>query len=325
MMPSAFTMRPYAGEEDIAQIVDLLQACEEVDQLDQHISPEDMRHMLAHPDIDPARDLALWCDAEHDLVGYAHLSLPAEPGEHGAVDAHISFSVHPSARSAGLEAAMLAWAETHARAVGQERGTAVHLVSGIRDSERERRHLLEQQGFAVARSFLRMVRSLREPVPEPQLPPGFTLRAVSSDDPPEHWVNMFNETFIDHWNHHPLTVEQLLHYNSEPTYRSDLDLIAVAPDGTFAAFCMAVIDPQENARTGRSEGWINVLGTRRGYRKIGLGRAMLFAGMQKLEAERIDTVLLGVDTQNPSGALRLYESVGFTRKFASSVYSKALA
>jgi mycothiol synthase len=318
-------MRPYADEADIAQIVDLLRACEEVDQLDQHTSQEDMRHMLAHPDIDPARDLALWHDAAHDLVGYAHLGISKELDEHGALDAHISFSVHPEVRGVGLEEAMLAWAETQARAAGQARGTAVHLSSGTRDIEHERRHLLERRGFTVARSFLRLVRSLREPVPEPQLPAGFTLRAMCSDDPPEHWVAMFNESFIDHWNHQPMTVEQLVYYNSEPTYRSDLDLIAVAPGGTFAAFCVCFIDPQENERTGRSEGWIGVLGTRRGYRKIGLGRAMLWAGMQKLKAEGMDTVLLGVDAQNPSGALRLYEAAGFRRKFASSVYSKALA
>ncbi|MGL5063733.1 MAG: GNAT family N-acetyltransferase, partial [Microcoleus sp.] len=74
----------------------------------------------------------------------------------------------------------------------------------------------------------------------------------------------------------------------------------------------------ENDRTGRNEGWIGVLGTRRGFRKLGLGRAMLLAGLQRLKAAGVDTAILGVDAENPSGALRLYESTGF-RKIRNSI------
>ncbi|NES22531.1 MAG: GNAT family N-acetyltransferase [Symploca sp. SIO3E6] len=68
-----------------------------------------------------------------------------------------------------------------------------------------------------------------------------------------------------------------------------------------------------NERTVSNEGWIDALGTRRGFRKRGLGRAMLLAGMQRLQAAGVDTVRLGVDSENPSGALRLYKSVGFRK------------
>ncbi|MGQ4646967.1 hypothetical protein [Lyngbya aestuarii] len=49
--------------------------------------------------------------------------------------------------------------------------------------------------------------SLAEPIPEPQLPEGFTLRHLRGEQDAQAWVEMFNETFIDHWNYHPQTIE----------------------------------------------------------------------------------------------------------------------
>jgi len=135
-------------------------------------------------------------------------------------------------------------------------------------------------------------------------------------------VEMFNQSFIDHWNHHDLTVESYRHWRSDPDYRPELDLIAVATDGTFAAFCYCHINPEDNKRKGRNEGWIGVLGTKRGFRKRGLGRAMLLAGMQRLKAAGVDTARLGVDSENPNGAGQLYESVGFRKLYTRIMYVK---
>ncbi len=116
---------------------------------------------------------------------------------------------------------------------------------------------------------------------------------------------MFNQTFIDHWNYHPLTVETHKHWFTDPNYKPEFDLVAIAPDGTFAAFCFCYINPEENEHFARKEGWIADLGTRRGFRKIGLGRAMLLAGLHQLKAAGMDTAKLGVDADNPNGASRL--------------------
>ena len=95
-----------------------------------------------------------------------------------------------------------------------------------------------------------------------------------------------------------------------------MSIIAIAPDGTFAAFGDCYI-PSEG-----SQGWINPLGTRQGYRKRGLARGILQAIMQKLKVEGMDSAMLYVDAQNPSGALRLYKSVGFYTKNTQIAYSK---
>lgn len=318
---ATLTLRPYTSEADLPRIVDLLNACEAVDHLDEGISIEELREELTDPRIDPARDIRLWEDADGALVAYAEIWKPTPPpGEEP--DGFLWFKVHPDMRGGSLEVQALAWGEARMREVARECGARVTLRSGARDDDTARLALLRRHGFSVVRYFLRMGRRLDEPIPEPEFPAGFTLRHVAGEHEAEAWVAMYNESFIDHWNHHPMTVEVFKHTRVDADYRAEQDLIAVAPDGTFAAFCHCQIHQAENARTGRNEGWVHVLGTRRGFRKIGLGRAMLLAGLHRLKADGVDTAILGVDAMNPTGATRLYESVGFHQRHTFVACSK---
>ena len=307
-MMANLSARSYAGEIDLEAIADLINICESVDRLDEDTTISELQQEFNQPSLDVARDIRLWEDAEGKLIAFAQLSI-SEPGE--VIDGWLWFRVRPDARSGDVEAATVAWGETRMREVVQELGARVKLRSWVRAENADRISVLTSCGFKPDRYFCRLARSLSEPIPEPQFPEGFLLRQVSCEQDAEAWVEMFNQSFIDHWNHHDLTVKKFNYYSAKPDYRNDLDLIAVAGDGTFVAFCYCEINPEENDRTGRNEGWIGVLGTRRGFRKIGLGRAMLLAGLHRLKAADVETAILGVDADNPSGAMKLYESVGF--------------
>lgn len=300
--------RSYAGDRDLEAIADLINTCEAVDRLEQGTSISELQQEFNAPSFDRTRDIRLWEDAKGKLIVFARLWI-SEPAE--VTDGWLSFRVHPEARAGDVEAAAIAWGEGRMREIEKQRGTGVKLRSSTRADECDRISLLTSCGFRAERYFFRMARSLSEPIPEPQFPQGFWLRQVSCEQDAEAWVEMFNQSFIDHWNHHDLTVEKFKYNLTKPSYRQDLNLIAVAADGTFAAFCYCEINVEECDRTGRNEGWITVLGTRRGFRKLGLGRAMLLAGLQRLKAAGVETAILGVDTANPSGALRLYQSAGF--------------
>lgn len=159
-------------------------------------------------------------------------------------------------------------------------------------------------------------RMWHQPLFSPSLPSGFTLQQLSylplCDRQLQAWVELFNESFIDHWNHHDLTVETAKYWLfNNPHCQPKFNLIAVASDGTFAGFCVGYINQKENARSGRNEGWIKLLGTRRGFRKLGLGRAMLLAQIKQLKTAGVEEVKLGVDAQSLTSATRLYQSVGF--------------
>jgi len=320
-MTANLSARSYAGESDLEPIAHLINTCEKVDQLDEGTSISELQQEFNQPSLDVARDIRLWEDAEGKLIGFAQLSI-SEPGE--VIDGWLWFRVHPDARSGDVESATVAWGETRMREVEKELGVRVKLRSWTRAENADRISLLTNCGFKADRYFCRLARSLSEPIPEPEFPEGFLLSQFPGEQDSEAWVEMFNQSFIDHWNHHDLTVDKFKYDLAKPDYRNDLDLIAVADDGTFVAFCYCEISGDECDRTARNQGWIACLGTRRGFRKIGLGRAMLLAGLHRLKAAGVETAILGVDADNQSGAMKLYESVGFHNIRNSIAYVKEL-
>ena len=320
---TSFKVRTYRGEEDLQPLVDLINAADAVDRTQDNSDIDELRIWVNQPGRDLERDIRIWEDAEGRPVAYAMLHIRPDETTAGA---YFNWQVHPDVRESGIEDEILAWATERAREGGIEHGKPADLRAFSDKANVYHMAQLERQGFIPARYFFQMRRPLKdgEPIPEPQFPEGYTLRHVANDEDVERWVEMFNLSFIDHWDFHPATIERRKHRMSAPYYRPDRDLIAVAPDGTFAAFCLCTIDEEHNKRNGINEGWIDVLGTRRGFRKIGLGRAMLLAGLHKLKENGVDDAMLGVDADNPTGALGLYESAGFSKYKSAVAFRKEL-
>ncbi|WP_413166535.1 GNAT family N-acetyltransferase [Capilliphycus salinus ALCB114379] len=313
-------MRP-CTDGDLGAIAELFNACETVDQTGIWETVERLEQALNTPSFNRAENLRLWENSEGELVGYG--SVWIDPSQDG-IDGFLNFRVHPSVRNQGLEEEIISWGENRLKEATKDCNGTVKLYSGARSDRGDVITILQNLGFIAVRYFFRMKRSLAKPIDEPKFPEGFKLRIVEPEKDAMQWVEMFNQTFIDHWNHHDYTVEEFLHDCQHSEYNSDLNLIAIAPDGTFAAFCESRIHAEDNKRNGRNEGWIGVLGTRRGFRQLGLGRAMLLTAMQHLKTKGMDSAILGVDAENPSGALRLYESVGFEKVLTNISYVKNL-
>ncbi len=315
----------YTEESDLQPICDLLNLCDALDNLEDSYDVEDLRVEFSHPELNKVLDLQLWEDANGRLVGFGQLwlrTLASEQGE--TLEGHLYFRVHPEAREGDVANQIVEWGTERLRSAGRESGKPTYLSGAARDHDTYTIKVLEQHGLAVVRYFFRMACPLDLPIPEEPFPAGYTLRHVASEADIAAWVEVYNQSFIDHWNHHPTTLESHKHWMNLPGYRPEDDLVAVAPDGSFGAFCFCEINSSENERKGRKDGWINLLGTRRGQRNMGLGRAMLLAGLHRLKAIGMETAVLGVDAENPSGALRLYEGVGFTKQFTTLTYQKTV-
>ncbi len=316
-----FKSRQYAGEADVPEICDLLNRCDAVDKLDDNYDVESLRVEFTSPDLDIARDLRLWEDEQGRVVGFGQVWIPKE----GDVVHGFSYvRIDPEARNNGLESEIMQWAEERVRGVGQERGLPAQLYGRTPDYDTYGRGIFEAHGMSIVRYGFRMVRDLSQSIPEPTFPEGYTLTHTQGIPDAEKWVECFNQSFIDHWLHHPETVEGHAHWLTNPHYRKEHDLVAIAPDGTFAAFSFCGIDPEDNARNNRKDGWIHILGTKRGHRKKGLGTAMLRAGMLLIKQEGMENAKLGVDAENPTGALRLYEANGFVVQKTGISYCKDL-
>ncbi len=316
------THRPFAGEADLPPIVTLVDACEEVDRLDRRTSVAESRAAFASPAVDTARDLRLWIDEHGRLLAFGRLNIYDADAE---VEGRFWLHVHPLVRGGDVEAQIIAWAEERMHAAGRERGRSARLLTAARDDKDARIALLEAHGFRRVRYFFTMARPLDQPLPSPRISAGFIVRALRGQDDAEAaaWVEVSNTSFRDHWNSVDMTVEDLRREMDAPSYRPDLYLVAVAPDGLFAAFCQCVIDEEANRRDGRKEGMVLGLGTRPEYRGLGLGRTLLLSGLRSLRAAGIETAHISVDAENPTGALGLYESAGFRTFETWIMYRKA--
>ena len=317
--------RPSTGHDDLPAIVAFYEICEQVDQLDNTVILADLQRGLDHPPPGGTHHRQLWETPTGELVGVVALWLddPTDvPTE--ALEGWVGIFVHPDWRGQQLETELLGWAEHHVREQATAAQRPAKLCAGARLDAPYYRAIYETPGYEMIRQFHTMARSLADPIPQPQFPPGFTSRPTNADEAAA-WVEMFNESFVDHWHFTPTTLARRQFRLTYPTYQPELDWVAVAPDGTLAGFCGGGIDHEENALKNRSEGWINILGTRRGYRRRGLARAMLLQGLHQLRAAGMATALLGVDSQNPNQAMGLYESVGFTVKETHLTYEKSLS
>jgi mycothiol synthase len=230
-------------------------------------------------------------------------------------------NVHPAYRRRGLGRALL---HENLRRVAERIATGENGDLGPRlrgfaeESEIGHRVLLESEGFTPARWFFLMIRRTLDDIPEAPLPDGLELRPVL----PDHHRAIFEgetEAFQDHWmprDHSEADFEAL--YS-----RSDLDtdLWVVAWDGDqIAGVVQNWIWPEENAKLGIARGWLEHISVRRPWRRRGLGRAITAESLRRLRDAGMTDAALGVDADNPTGALGLYEGLGFEVDLRSTAY-----
>jgi mycothiol synthase len=246
--------------------------------------------------LDPRRHVRVWHDGD-TLVGYATLN----------DDPFFDWQVLPEYEGKGIEDEALAWADdlvAELRAEDAERWKGP-MVVGTRVDNAVRIAFLERHGFRRGEYVeVNMLRSLADPIGTQELPLGYVVRSLS-DDPAE--VSLRAEAQREVW--HPWTVgevtdEQYARFMRMPGYDRDLDVVAVAPDGTIAAYVNGWLDPVNRI------GDFGPVGAREAYRRQGLTRAVLLECLRRMKARGMDRVCVSTGEGN-APARGLYESVGF--------------
>lgn len=209
--------------------------------------------------------------------------------------------IHPDYRH--IEEEMIAWAESHIAKVTED-GSQRELTVFAFEHDAWRRHLLEQRGFVRTDDWgvIRRLRFGHKVLPRAQMPEGYTLRAARKDDPEEHqqFADLLNAAFNrDFHNAQELHTFRTL----APCYRADLDLFAVASDGSLAANVGVIYVPELKA------GLYEPVCTHPDHRRKGLAQVLMWEGMHRLKA--LGAVVVTVFTGSRVPANRMYDSVGF--------------
>ena len=168
--------------------------------------------------------------------------------------------------------------------------------------------LVEQRGYRLWRSAYTMHIELGDlPPQEPRIPPGLELRRYRSGDSDALRAGL-NEAFQGDPFFHEVTPSHFREfYLGGRGFDPSLWLVAwhgAELAGFILTFPERAGDP--------TLAWVESLGVRLPWRRCGLGTALLRAGFRGLHARGLRRVGLGVDTENETGALRLYERAGMS-------------
>jgi ribosomal protein S18 acetylase RimI-like enzyme len=209
-----------------------------------------------------------------------------------------------SVRAVVLDA-LLARVAQRARAAGYER---VVLGAGALADDQVYPATLRSRGFVPVRTFhwMRVDLDPGRPVPV-DLPPGVTLTAFDAGDDSQWRAlhDVVQRAFADHWGFVPVEYE---HYRAdvEAEPHLDLDMWRLAHlEGRVVGVSRA-----SGRYAAEGGGWVSELGVLPEVRGRGIARALLQACFEANRAHGRTFVGLGVDTENATGAVRLYESVG---------------
>jgi mycothiol synthase len=324
VLPEGFTARG-ARVEDVEPAIKLFNAwSQSVLQRDEFINPADVRNEWVSPGFDPAEDICLVIAPNGEMVAYVEVWTTAKLPVHPWVWVRI----HPDYENLGIGTWLLEWAQQRALQVLPNIPEGLRFAPhvGIYRQADQFKKLIQDMGYQYIRSSYRMLIEMDEPAPEPVWSEGITLRTYDPQTDLEAVYRAFVESFRDHSGFVEEPFEQgfkrFRHFQLEAEgFDPTLLFLAIdRPSGEIAGFNICQVHVYDDPQVG----WVDRLGVRRPWRKRGLGLALLRHSFNEFYRRGKRKVGLGVDAQNLTGALRLYENAGMCVQQVFDIYEKEL-
>lgn len=299
--------RNYNLDEDLELIMQFLRSVYQETKSLQNWFPDRFENSCD----DHISDIRIWEEIDetrsppqHKLVAFAN---PEDPFCY-------FIQIHPD--YSFLEREIIQWIESHSVAkktdFKQEQKLNIITVDG--NSSREK--ILTELGFKKRTDriygHLRF-RPLDMPIEEYSLPDGFIIRSVEGKPDHEQLARAVRTVF-GHGEWFNAELSERIRQRS--FHKPDLDLVAVAPNGTIASFCTFRVDPESRITQ------LEPMGTLPEFRKLGLAKALLSEGFKRLEKYNPTLIYIGGAATNPA-ALRLYDS-SFPEKIDMHIWTKEI-
>ena len=185
--------------------------------------------------------------------------------------------------------------------------------------------MLESEGYTPVRFSYDMVRPNLDNIPDAPLPEGIEVRPVQPEQYRAIW-EAEGEAFKDHWGHTQHDESDFERWQQSNTWHKfQPEMWQVAWDGDqVVGMVRNFINEDENAKFNRKRGYTENISVRRLWRKRGVARALIARSFQVHKDLGMEDAALGVDAQNPNGALQLYQSMGFEVVKSGAAYRKPL-
>jgi GNAT superfamily N-acetyltransferase len=293
---------------DLPAVFDLLMACDRAYLGTPDTAFEDLQEEWENLDL--AQDAFLVLGPDDRPVGVATID--------GLATLRADAQVHPACahRSIGAHLRHLLEIRAWERAKAVPEAAPIRLETWISRRQEADRRLLQATGYEHAARYCRMRIDLAAPPPAPVWPAGISLRTAVPGEDEARVYAVLEDANRDDAQHELMDYARWRCLMVE-TYRYDPTLwwLAVAGEEIVAA-ALGVPFPDE--------GWIRLVGVRRGWRRRGIATALVRTLVGAFWHRGFARVELGVDPDSPFGAQRLYERVGMTVAFELDKYQKAL-
>lgn len=314
-----FALRP-AVAADLPAIWRLNRRTEEQDRIPVVTPLEEFEHWLDDPHLDLARDTHV-AEIGDRIVGWGRIwHRPSDVREERA---YLFGSVDAEFRGRGVGSGLLGRQIARAREI--LRAGPAHLPKYVRAQAYEFQssaiRLYQKSGMVPVRYNDELLRPL-DPLPAQESPAGI---AIVPWDPArnEEARIALNDSFADHWGYTPRDSAAWAH--DLASFGTRLDLSHLALDGPMiVGTCRNASFPDDEAVTGRRDGWIFQVGVVRSHRKRGIASALIAASLAAFARAGLTHGALGVDSENPTGAYQLYERLGFRPMRRSVVHQLTL-
>jgi mycothiol synthase len=320
---SGLDFRGFRGEQDYPSMLAVIHGSKEADGLERTESLEDITRNYQHlMNSDPYQDM-LFVEMYGEVIGYSRVWWQQELEGLRHYN-HFTFLL-PEWREKGIRRAMLRHNERRLQEIA-----AGHPEDGPRcfecwasDTETHWASLLISEGYEAMRYGFEMVRPDLENIPDLRLPEGVEVRPVVPEQIPTIWAAV-KEAFRDHWGYSEQGWdEELAAWQGSPTFQPHLWQVAWDGDQVVGTV-QCQIDEAQNQEYGRKRGYTEGICVRRAWRRQGVAKALIARGFQVLKEQGMTEAALGVDADNPNGALQLYKSMGFQVVKQLTTYRKPL-
>jgi len=314
--------RKFRGESDFPGMLDVINGAKVEDDVERSTTLEDIANNYNHlENCDPDKDM-LMAEVDGRMISYSRVMW--EKQEDGLTYYFTFGFLLPEWRRKGIGTAMLAWTEDRLRRIASE-----HTWSGPRffqagaaETEKGTIALLEKFGYKPVRYEYSMKRLVTDPLPDALMPAGLEVRPVKDEHIRPIWDAM-QEAFRDHWGYVPESDIVYQAWQGERSFQPDLWKVAWEGD-QVAGMVLNFIDHEENKEYERLRGYTEGISVRRPWRKKGLARCLIVQSINMFKDMGMTETALGVDSQNPNGALNLYQGVGYKQVKQFMVYRKPL-
>jgi mycothiol synthase len=319
--------RHFSGPADYPHFVRIINEAYELDNIEEVSTVENMTGAYANlRNSDPYRDV-LVVEIGGEPAGYSRVEWWLE--QDGNYIYNHFYSLAAVGRDKGLEEVITRYNEALLRERAQEMEHNSHAKpqyyeTYALDHQKYKVGAVLAAGYEPVRYDYAMVRPDLENIPDIPIPEGLEVRPVTPDQFraiydaereafKDHWgMDEADEGDFDRWQHGwPLTFQPHLWQVAWDKEQNEV-----------AGMVRNFIVEEANLKYGRKRGYTEFISVRRPWRKRGLAKALIAASFKVLKDQGMTEAALGVDTQNPSGALQLYESMGFQVDKSGTVYRK---